>query len=53
MDNLDVWVFDGSGHALWEPESSGRIQADGRRRVRLALLEQLAAWIHAATTAPG
>jgi pimeloyl-ACP methyl ester carboxylesterase len=50
LHNLDVWVFDGSGHALWEPESTGRIQADGRRRVRPDLLERLANWIHTATT---
>lgn len=45
IGNLDVWVFPGSGHALWEPEESVRVQADGRRRVRADFLEALARWI--------
>jgi hypothetical protein len=43
MRNLEVWVFAGSGHALWEP--------DGRLRVRRDFLERLTEWMLNATSA--
>ena len=44
--NLDIWVYAGSGHALWEPDEWGSVPAGGRQRIRGDFLRRLTAWIH-------
>lgn len=44
--NIDVWVFEDSGHALWEPTPSDSVSPAGRRRIRADFLNRLTSWVH-------
>jgi len=48
--NLDVWVYAGSGHALWEPDEWRSLPAGGRQRIRGDFLRRLTEWIHDAVS---